>query len=563
MFAEAAYAQEIFLTEWASLENNFPNKSIHARRETREHGNPAAHGGGNTSTYMSNVSTSDFFHNVTVRICSSLHIEVAMTRAAHYMADFLPLDEMYISVYDRSREEHRVIARSTSSEGELINHVTRDIPRHVLHGIRDFDEWVDKRIDKRAKIINNPLSELALRFLYPFVEYGTYSCLMMPLAVEDNLLGVVLLFAHGHDRYAAEHAALLESVVHPFIIALSNTLEHLELMNLKRRLEDENKILRKERGAAKEAEIIGKFGSLRTVLELAELAAPLANPVLILGETGTGKEVIAHAIHRMSPRSDEPLIAVNCGAIPPSLLDSELFGHEKGAFTGATASKRGYFEQAQHGSIFLDEIGELPADAQVRLLRVIQEKEIIRVGGEKKIPLDVRIICATNRDIEAMVSEGRFRQDLFFRINVFPIWIPPIRERREDIPLLVREFISLKAAEMGRRTLPSISDHNMQLLIDYDWPGNVRELQNIIERAIILSKNSVLEISPLLFPTKEKKVTRPREDTFVPLDDCITTTILSALKKAKGRINGPHGAAELLGINPSTLRNKMKKLGIK
>ncbi len=473
----------------------------------------------------------------------------------------MPLDEMYIGVYDRNKEEHRVIARSTYNQGELLNRSVRNIPKRVLQAIRDFDERIDKR---RAHIVNDPLSELPLRFLYPFVEYGSYSCLMMPLAVEDYLLGVVLLFSHGHDRYTPEHAELLGSVAHPFTIALSNTLEHLELMHLKRQLEDENRCLREERSSVKEVDIIGKFSSLRSVIELAELAAPLANPVLISGETGTGKEVIAHAIHRISPRRDEPLIAVNCGAISPTLLDSELFGHEKGAFTGATANKRGYFEQAQRGTIFLDEISELPADAQVRLLRVIQEKEIVRVGGEKKIPLDVRIICATNRDLEAMVIEGRFRQDLFFRINVFPIWIPPIRQRRYDIPLLVEELLSLKVAEMGRRIVPSISDHNMQLLVNYDWPGNVREMQNIIERALILSKNGAIEIEPLLFPSKDNKTNRSlRGESFMRLDECMIDNILSALKTTNGRINGPNGAAELLGINPSTLRNKMKKLGIK
>ena len=509
---------------------------------------------------MGNLDTSGFFHNVTVRICSSLHLEVAMMRAVHYMADFMPLDEMYIGVYDRNKEEHRVIARSTYSEGELLNRITRDIPKRVLQAIRDFDERIDKQ---RAYIVNDPLSELPMRFLYPFVEFGTYSCLMMPLAVEDYLLGVVLLFSQGHDRYTREHAELFESVAQPFTIALSNTLEHLELMSLKRQLEDENRCLREERNTSKEVEIIGKFSSLRSVIELAELAAPLSNPVLILGETGTGKEVIAHAIHRMSPRRDEPLIVVNCGAIPPTLLDSELFGHEKGAFTGAAASKRGYFEQAQHGTIFLDEIGELPADAQVRLLRVIQDKKIVRVGGEKRIPLDVRVICATNRDLEAMVSEGRFRRDLFFRINVFPIWIPPIRQRRYDIPLLAKEFLSLKAAEMGRHTVPSISDHDMQLLVNYDWPGNVRELQNIIERALILSKNEAIQIAPLLFPSKDNETKHPGAESFVKLDECVSTNILAALKKTNGRINGPNGAAELLGIHPNTLRNKMKKLGIK
>jgi transcriptional regulator with GAF, ATPase, and Fis domain len=482
-----------------------------------------------------------------------------MTRAIRYMSEFMPVDEMYISVYDMNKEEHRMIARATHNEGEILNHSKRDMPENVLLSIKEFDE----RAERRAHIVNHPLSELALRFLYPFVEYGNYSCLMMPLSVEDYLLGVVLLFAHGEGKYTAEHAELLESVVQPFTIALSNTLEHLELVDLKRQLEDENRSLREEQSASRKTDIIGKLSGLRSVLELAELAAPLINPVLLLGETGTGKEVIAHAVHRMSPRRDEPLIAVNCGAIPPTLLDSELFGHEKGAFTGANTSKRGYFEQAQHGTIFLDEIAELPPDAQVRLLRVIQEKEIVRVGGEKRIPLDVRIICATNRDLEAMVNERRFRKDLFFRINVFPIWIPPLAERREDIPMLAREFISFKAAEMGRRSVPVISDRDMQMLVNYDWPGNVRELQNIIERAVILSKDNKVEIEPLLFSAKNKKSTHFREEKTETLGECLSSKIRSALKNSNGRISGPKGAAKLLGINPSTLRNKMKKHGIR
>ena len=296
-----------------------------------------------------------------------------------------------------------------------------------------------------------------------------------------------------------------------------------------------------------------------------EQVAPLDSPVLLLGETGTGKEVIANAIHYSSPRRNGPFIKVNCGAIPETLLDSELFGHEKGAFTGAIAQKRGRFERADKGTIFLDEIGELPLQAQVRLLRVVQTKEIERVGGTSSIPVDTRIISATNRNLQEMVASARFREDLWFRLNVFPVMIPPLRQRKEDIPALVHHFIEHKCVELKLPSRPVLAPGVIDRLIAYDWPGNVRELQNMIERALILQRGGIISLDMLLPPANAKEAPPPQErtrDEFLSLEDINSQHIRQALERAGGKINGRGGAAEILRINPNTLRKRMNRLGI-
>ncbi len=292
--------------------------------------------------------------------------------------------------------------------------------------------------------------------------------------------------------------------------------------------------------------------------------AALDSPVLLLGETGVGKDVIANNIHYSSLRSEGPFVSVNCGAIPDTLIDSELFGHEKGAFTGALSQKRGRFERANKGTIFLDEIGELPPQAQVRLLRVLQAKEIERVGGAKTIPLDIRIIAATNRDLEQMVRDGDFREDLWFRLNVFPIWIPPLRERLSDIPALLQHFIHQKAKELKLPEIPSLSPKAIDLLLDYHWPGNVRELQNIVERALILNPRGPLSFRRFVADQSRDISSSIGLSTgeIDRLDQVISNHIKKVLAKANGKIHGPGGAADLLDLNPSTLRNKMNKLGI-
>jgi PAS domain S-box-containing protein len=338
-----------------------------------------------------------------------------------------------------------------------------------------------------------------------------------------------------------------------------------------RHLHQHNDYLQEElRSVHKFDEIVGHSHALGEVLEQVRLVAGTDSSVLILGETGTGKELIARAVHAHSQRHNRPLIKVNCAALPSGLIESELFGHEKGAFTGASERRIGRFELAHGGTLFLDEIGELPPEVQVKLLRVLQEKEFERVGGTKTLRVDVRVIAATNRDLTKAVAEGKFRPDLYYRLNVFPIALPPLRERPEDIALLVHYFVARYAAKIGRR-ITRVPQAVMHRLTGYAWPGNVRELENVIERAVILSPGPELVLGPevLAVPGSSSAVdvtaqAGPPEGAaeMLPLDQAERTHILSALRRTGWRIEGPRGAARLLAIHPNTLRSRMKKLSI-
>jgi DNA-binding NtrC family response regulator len=311
------------------------------------------------------------------------------------------------------------------------------------------------------------------------------------------------------------------------------------------------------------AGIIGKSPNMLKVFELVKEVGPLDTSVLILGESGTGKEGIATNIHRLSPRRNKPFVKLNCAALPPNLVESELFGHERGAFTGAFDRRIGKFEQADGGTLFLDEIGEMPAALQVKLLRVLQEREIERLGGKETIKVNVRIIAATNANLEKGIAEGRFRLDLYYRLNVFPVILPPLRSRKEDIPLLTDHFVRMYASKTNRKT-EGIAPDALSRLMDYAWPGNVRELQNVIERSVLMTNEPILRdvsfmsttSSPIKEPTTEE-VTRVKTIAEIERDH-----ILAVLRKCKGRISGPGGAAELLRLPASTLKSKMKKLGI-
>jgi formate hydrogenlyase transcriptional activator len=334
-----------------------------------------------------------------------------------------------------------------------------------------------------------------------------------------------------------------------------------ELHDLKERLHRENIALRDEiTKTSMFEEVIGSSAALRRVLMLVAKVASADSTVLITGETGTGKELIARAIHKRSPRASRPFVCVNCGAIPPSLVTSELFGHEKGAFTGALQRRLGRFESAEGGTIFLDEVGELPQETQIALLRVLQERTFERVGGSKPIPVDVRVIAATNRDLDKAIAEGRFRSDLYYRLSVFPIEVPPLRERAEDIPLLVRYLTQRYAARAGKR-IPEVSRRTLDLLKAYDWPGNIRELQNVLQRAVILCEGTLevdetwLEKRPIRRAATSAALGRPsiHEET---------TLIEKALAGSRGRVAGPDGAAAKLGIPRSTLESKIRALQI-
>ena len=311
--------------------------------------------------------------------------------------------------------------------------------------------------------------------------------------------------------------------------------------------------------------IIGAEAGLAPVMERVGLVAALDVPVLVLGETGSGKEVVARAIHTRSRRAAGPFLRVNCGAIPPGLIDSELFGHERGSFTGALAERRGWFERADRGTLFLDEIGELPLEAQVRLLRVLQDHTLERVGGHRPVSVDVRIVAATHRDLRGLIEENRFREDLWYRIAVFPIDLPPLRDHVEDVPALANHFALRAAARFGMPPrIPSAGD--LDLLVAYPWPGNVRELIAVIERAVILGNGERLEVAKALgaapSAATEARYAPAADGPFATLDQAMARHIEAALARARGRIEGRGGAAELLGVNPHTLRARMRKLGL-
>jgi formate hydrogenlyase transcriptional activator len=405
------------------------------------------------------------------------------------------------------------------------------------------------------------------------VSIGVRTYVRAPLFVRERLIGVIIFSRRSARRFTEDEVEILEAVARPMAMAVSNSLAYAEIRRLKDELEAENLVLREEIDQESMfEEIVGSSRALREVLARVEKVARTDSTVLITGETGTGKELIARAIHRRSHRAARALIKVNCAALPEALIASELFGHEKGAFTGALAQRLGRFELASGGSIFLDEIGELPADLQVALLRVLQEGEFERVGGAHTIRTDTRVITATNRDLAAGVAAGRFRQDLFYRLNVFPIAMPPLRSRKDDIPMLVEYFASRYAARLGKK-LETIDRATMEQLVAYPWPGNVRELQNVIERAAILADDGVLRVEESDLhhhhhhhaEAEERKASHPHAAPAAStggLRDQEKQLIEAALARCHGQISGARGAAAQLGLPPTTLESMIKRHGI-
>jgi transcriptional regulator with GAF, ATPase, and Fis domain len=506
------------------------------------------------------IDKNEFFRQATIRICGSLDINTAMARCFLYIKNFVPLNQMSLDIFDPGLNVVTFIA-SVASEGE------KDFGKILSLPEEGRDERAARwSLIEDIEIINRPDSDPDIRKVFQTMGRSLdVSLMFMRLELEGNRVGSLSLLTNGTDRYTDEHARMLLLLHEPFAIAMANALKHEQVLKLKDMLADDNRYLHRQLRELSGIEIIGADFGLKEVMNRVRQVTSLDSPVLLLGETGAGKEVVATAIHRFSPRKDGPFIKVNCGAIPESLLDSELFGHEKGAFTGAVAQKRGRFERADKGTIFLDEIGELPPQAQIRLLHVLQSREIERVGGTKSIPMDIRIISATHRNLEEMVKSGQFREDLWFRLNVFPIMIPPLRQRKEDIPALVNYFIEQKTKELKLVDIPEVSPGAIDPLMDYDWPGNVRELENMVERALIQHRNGFLTFENLVStPPKKDGIILLKDQTteILKLDQINALYIRHVLKLAKGRINGPEGAAELLGIHPNTLRKRMDKLGI-
>lgn len=504
------------------------------------------------------INENEFFREATLRICGSIEIEKALSNCFNYMKTFIKADSAYLHYINLDEKTGTVFAKAEKDNGQQLN-IRFDHPSPIWSFIGDGKTLPNEMI--LDKVDHHPLGKQMLKIIG---LKGRYSGMMLRLSIGEKEVGVVGFIAKGWNRFSEDHMHLVRLLQPPFAIALSNSRRYIELLELKNRLADDNKYLQKELRLQKSDEIVGAEYGLSQVMQQVYQVAPLSSPVLLLGETGVGKELIADAIHNYSPRKNEPFIKVNCGAIPETLIDSELFGHVKGAFTGAVERRRGRFERAHRGSIFLDEIGELPTAAQLRLLRVLQEMEFEPVGGTRSIKVDIRIVAATNRNLENLVNEGKFRQDLYFRLKVFPIHIPPLRERRCDIPALTQHFILKKYREMGFKDYPTLAKGAIEKLTAYDWPGNIRELENSIEKAIIVSRGKPIEFTDLGIdtiipvPGGEERY----EQGSLLLDDMISRHIQKVLKLSSGKIGGNGGAAERMGINPATLRHKMRKLNI-
>jgi formate hydrogenlyase transcriptional activator len=387
---------------------------------------------------------------------------------------------------------------------------------------------------------------------------------VLPLIFGQKKLGVLKLAQCQADGFNAANLRVLQQIAERIAIAVDNALACQEINRLKESLVHENLYLTEQINVNHPdlSEIVGRSAGMSSVLKQVEIVAKSDCSVLILGETGTGKELIARAIHNLSERRDQRMVKMNCAVMPAGLLESDLFGHEKGSFTGASTQRMGRFELAEKGTLFLDEVGEIPIELQPKLLRVLQEREFERVGGNKPISVDIRLIAATNRDLQQMVADREFRSDLFYRLNVFPIVIPPLRERPEDIPQLVK-FLTHKIARRMKRTIDSIPAQTLRLLSQMPWPGNVRELENVIERAVLLTRGSVLELPLPELPYSQSAMvlSAPAMETVSPEED-ERQRVLRVLRETNGVVAGPRGAAQRLGLKRTTLLSRMKKWGI-
>ena len=407
------------------------------------------------------------------------------------------------------------------------------------------------------------------------IRANIHSVVHLPMKGRDGVAGVLSLGTQREAAFAPDDVAFLTQVAHQVAIAVENARTFDDVSDQKEKLALEKLYLEDElRSELKFEEIVGRSEALRRVLEQIETVAPTDSTVLIYGETGTGKELIARAVHNLSTRKPGAFVKLNCAAIPTGLIESEMFGHEKGAFTGAISQRIGRFELANHGTMFLDEIGEIPLELQPKLLRVLQEREFERLGATRTLRTDARLIAATNRDLEALVSEQKFRSDLYYRLNVFPVRVPALRERPEDIPLLVRHFVQQFSRQIGK-TIDAIPAETMSALARYPWPGNIRELQNVIERAVILTAGPVLTVrsedlrppnhvpTPPAVAAKNGVAAIPTGNMREALEEAERQQVLAALEKSNWVVAGPEGAAARLGLKRSTLQSRMQKLGIR
>jgi formate hydrogenlyase transcriptional activator len=492
--------------------------------------------------------------NLTNRVVTKLELRDLLQEISASIRGVMQCNTVGVALPNPENGELRVYARDFQGHHEIVD--SRPALRSAEHVFRT---------GKAVTVTKEELVTSAVP-----VEMNSFS--LLPLISRERVLGVLGLGSSRDNAFTEDDLAFLSQVSNQVALAVENSLAYGEISQLKDRLARENVYLESEiRSELGFEEIVGSSETLRRVLKEVETVAPAESTVLIYGETGTGKELIARAVHNLSSRKSNSFVKLNCAAIPTGLLESELFGHEKGAFTGAIMQRAGRFELANCGTIFLDEIGEIPLEVQPKLLRVLQEREFERLGSSRTLRADARLIAATNRDLKTMVDEQKFRPDLYYRLNVFPIRVPALRERREDIPLLVRHFVQ-QFGRRNNRVIETILSESMEALIRYHWPGNIRELQNVIERAVIISKGSVLNV-PLaeLGPDVSTKTNlvnaKVSSANHESLQDVLNETersqILRALEEANGVVAGPNGAAARLSIKRSTLQLRMQKLGIR
>ncbi|TXU92224.1 formate hydrogenlyase transcriptional activator FlhA [Klebsiella oxytoca] len=499
----------------------------------------------------------------------NFRILVAITNA---VLSRLDIDELVSEV---AKEIHRyfridaisVVLRS-NRKGKLNIYSTHYLDAsHPVHDQSEVDEagTLTARVFKSKEMLllnlheHDPLAPYE-KMLFEMWDNKIQTLCLLPLMSGNTLLGVLKLAQCDEKVFTTTNLKLLRQIAERVSIAIDNALAYREIQRLKERLVDENLALTEQLNNVESefGEIIGRSEAMNSVLKQVEMVAQSDSTVLILGETGTGKELIARAIHNLSGRNSRRMVKMNCAAMPAGLLESDLFGHERGAFTGASAQRIGRFELADKSSLFLDEVGDMPIELQPKLLRVLQEQEFERLGSNKLIHTDVRLIAATNRDLKQMVADREFRSDLYYRLNVFPIHLPPLRERPEDIPLLVKAFTFKIARRLGRN-IDSIPAETLRLLSRMEWPGNVRELENVIERAVLLTRGSVLQLS---LPEMSLE-TEPLPAEVLPEEgEDEYQLIVRVLKESNGVVAGPKGAAQRLGLKRTTLLSRMKRLGI-
>jgi formate hydrogenlyase transcriptional activator len=503
-------------------------------------------------------------------IITNLTQQALLHSISEALRPVFPFDRCAITLYQPERDSFRFLA----VEGDRLSDYFKtglELRRNETCASWVFEHLqplVRRDLEKEQEYLNERR----------LVAEAIQSMCVVPLVFQGKCIGTLSLVSREKDRYSDEDAMFLQEVANQVTLAIQNMRSYEEIDSLRARLEKENVYLQEElRAEHNFEEIVGNSPALLKALHAVDQVAHTDSTVLIYGETGTGKELVARAIHSRGARNGRALVNVNCSAISAGLVESELFGHVKGAFTGALERRIGRFELANGGTIFLDEIGELSLETQVKLLRVLQEHEFEPVGSSRSLRVDVRVIAATNRNLSEAVQAGRFRSDLFYRLNVFPIELPPLRERRSDIPQLVAFCISRFSKRLGKK-IDGVSRDSMENLVNYPWPGNIRELQNVIERAVVLSMDPTLrldrDLMPVAAPTKgmetpEKDAPERRQSDLesskllLTLDEVDRSHILAALQHTSGVVDGPKGAARILNLHPNTLRHRMEKLGIK